>query len=628
ELTPARRCIWWRQLLGSGPSDWGVGEREARSRLFECALTCDQLNFGELASLELAGRRYQLLEERCARMLVSATAGGDSGHLDSDRFFVGEEGRHGRALAALALETWISQKLSEESAVLKGRRKAKEERQLARSTDVTPGASSGPSDDKPPKNPRKKGEGLDWARDLLPLPSGRCQADLLEGLSPAGLGVSRCADRRRSRRWAAGAWLQDGVATLNALGGRGEVWGPKVMPCAIQRQAVANLARAYYSVPPPPDDLTTSGAWSALRGCGSGHACDGVVAGEFATYQRGRLALPAVGNQAIDLVGCLPDHYQKLLEDSGRAIRLPAACTTDSAAKADELDIAMDPILARSPSKFAEFLNSAYESGVVEPATEVRNFVGVFFVRKKDGSLRIIFDPRKTNAQFAPPDGLWVNEGDVENCYDHFLLPVDLRADFALPAVPRRAVPRRLRGLFPAGAERVHFQVRVVPMGWGWAVALVQAANAELLRLGPLGSRRWICNRRCAPAVAGREPAALPRIDIFASLGAEKETVQVDGDSMERRLRGRGLATRDVSGPQVDVDLPGFHVDGEKRAIHIAPKRFWRLALSLVLSLLSASYVFIGKCYARRVRLWPSARRELSWMRALLPLVWADLRGA
>eukprot|EP00959_Pyramimonas_sp_CCMP1952_P034119 715177-Pyramimonas_sp.AAC.1 len=63
-------------------------------------------------------------------------------------------------------------------------------------------------------------------------------------------------------------------------------------------------------------------------------------------------------------------------------------------------------------------------------------------------------------------------------------------------------------------------------MGWGWAVALVQAANAELLRLGPLGSRRWICNRRCAPAVAGREPAALPRIDIFASLGAEKETVQ------------------------------------------------------------------------------------------------------
>ncbi|CAK0812042.1 unnamed protein product, partial [Prorocentrum cordatum] len=473
------------------------------------------------------------------------------------------------------------------------------------------------------------------------------------------------------------ARLQDGISTLNVLGGRGEEWGPKVLPGAIQRQALASLARAYFAVPPPPDDLTASGAWSALRGCGSGYAVAGVVAGEFATYQRGRLALPAVGNQAIDLVSCLPDHYQKLLEDSGRAIRLPAVCTKDVAAEVDELGPAMDPILARSPSKYAEFLMSAFESGVVEPATEVRSFVGVFFVRKKDGSLRIIFDPRKTNSQFVPPDSvalaspealgdlelpagqrLWVSEGDAENCYYQFLLPDDLRADFVLPAVPRKLLPRSLRRLFPPGHDFVHFQVRVVPMGWSWAVALAQAANGELLRADPQGARRWICTRRCAPAVAGREPAALLYIDNFASLGTVKETVQLDGDSMERQLRGRGLTTHDFSGPQVDVDLLGFHVDGVKGAIHIAPKRFWRLVLSLdyilkhplltgaelerlighltyvlllrreVLSLLSASYVFVGKCYSRRVRLWPSARRELTWVRALLPLVWADLRGA
>ncbi|CAK0817574.1 unnamed protein product, partial [Prorocentrum cordatum] len=595
ELTPVRRHFWWRQLLGLGPSDWGVGEHESLSRLFEYALTYDQLNFGELASL-------------CARVLIAATAGGDSGHLDNDWLFMGQEGRHGRALVAPALESWISQKLSEESAVLKERRKAKEGRQLARSTE---------------------------------------------------------------------AWLQDGISTLNVLGGRGEEWGPKVLPGAIQRQAVASLARAYFAVPPPPDDLAASGAWSALRGCGPGYAVAGVVAGEFATYQRGRLALPAVGNQAIDLVSCLPDHYQKLLEDSGRAIRLPAVCTRGAAAEVDGLGLAMDPILARSPSKYAEFLMSACESGVVEPATEVRSFVGVFFVRKKDGSLRIIFDPRRTNSQFVPPDSvalaspealgdlelpagqrLWVSEGDVENCYYQFLLPDDLRADFVLPAVPGKLLPRSLRRLFPPGNDFVHFQVRVVPMGWSWAVALVQAANEELLRAGPQGARRWICNRRCAPAVAGREPAALLYIDNFASRGTVKEAVQLDGDSMERQLRGRGLSTRDISGPQVDVGLLGFHVDGVKGAIHIAPKRFWRLVMSLdyilkhpiltgaelerlighltyvlllrreVLSLLSASYVFVSKCYARRVRLWPSVRRELTWMRALLPLVWADLRGA
>eukprot|EP00959_Pyramimonas_sp_CCMP1952_P092920 1944426-Pyramimonas_sp.AAC.1 len=68
---------------------------------------------------------------------------------------MGEEGRHGRALVAPALESCIAQKLSDESAVLKGRRKAKEERQLARSTDVAPGVGSGKNDEKPPRRPKK-----------------------------------------------------------------------------------------------------------------------------------------------------------------------------------------------------------------------------------------------------------------------------------------------------------------------------------------------------------------------------------------------------------------------------------------------------------------------------------------
>ena len=74
-----------------------------------------------------------------------------------------------------------------------------------------------------------------------------------------------------------------------------------------------------------------------------------------ATCQRGRLALPEVGAKAIDFVECLPDHYQKLLEDSGRALRLPAASADASAAEVDGLEPAMDPILSWSPGKFAEF---------------------------------------------------------------------------------------------------------------------------------------------------------------------------------------------------------------------------------------------------------------------------------
>ena len=95
-------------------------------------------------------------------MLVQATAGGDNAHLDNDRLFMGEERRHGRALVAPALEAWVSQKLSEESAVLKERRKANEERRLARSTEITPTGAAGTeqNETKPPKrSPKKSGQG-------------------------------------------------------------------------------------------------------------------------------------------------------------------------------------------------------------------------------------------------------------------------------------------------------------------------------------------------------------------------------------------------------------------------------------------------------------------------------------
>eukprot|EP00959_Pyramimonas_sp_CCMP1952_P229434 4797066-Pyramimonas_sp.AAC.1 len=92
-------------------------------------------------------------------------------------------------------------------------------------------------------------------------------------------------------------------------------------------------------------------------------------------------------------------------------------------------------------------------------------------------------------------------------------------------------------------------------MGWSWAVALVQAANAEQLKTGPWGARRWLCNRRCAPSVAAREPAALLYIDNFAALGTDKAAVARDGDAMEASLRGLGLSTHAVSGPQLEVDL-------------------------------------------------------------------------
>ena len=171
--------------------------------------------------------------------------------------------------------------------------------------------------------------------------------------------------------------------------------------------------------------------------------------------------------------------------------------------------------------------------------------------------------------------------GGVEKCYYQFLLPADFQADFALPAIPQRRLPVRLQALFPRGAESVHLQVQVAPMGRNWAVALVQAANSEQLKTGPCGDRRRLCNRRCAPSVAADDPVNLLCIDNFASLGTDKASVARDGQAMEAAQRGRGLATHDLSGPEMVGDLLGFRIDGQKGAIRISPQCFWRLVLAL-----------------------------------------------
>ncbi len=45
-----------------------------------------------------------------------------------------------------------------------------------------------------------------------------------------------------------------------------------------------------------------------------------------------------------------------------------------------------------------------------------------------------------------------------------------------------------------------------------------------------------------------------------------------------------------------------------------------------LLAIIEKCYVYVQRPYGRRQPLWPSVRRELSWLRALLPVAVADMR--
>ena len=100
----------------------------------ELGITYDQLNCSELGIFELMARRFQLLEERYARQLLESEMGKAAEDLGFEQaLFMGADRSRGRALIAPALEEWVASKLKDEAAILKERRKGREERQLARS---------------------------------------------------------------------------------------------------------------------------------------------------------------------------------------------------------------------------------------------------------------------------------------------------------------------------------------------------------------------------------------------------------------------------------------------------------------------------------------------------------------
>ena len=126
---------------------------------------------------------------------------------------------------------------------------------------------------------------------------------------------------------------------------------------------------------------------------------------------------------------------------------------------------------------------------------------GAFFVARKDNKLRLIFDTRASNFYFEdmpftqlgspealsemvlePGGALHIYDGDVEVCFYRYELEPPLRRFFGLPPCQDKFLPPRLRAAAAAaGIDSPRFRVRVVPMGWSWAVHLIQAAHMEVL---------------------------------------------------------------------------------------------------------------------------------------------------
>ncbi|CAK0874888.1 unnamed protein product [Prorocentrum cordatum] len=662
-MAPVPRHHWWRQALGATTSDPGIDEHLFLSECIQHGLQYDQLNICNLACFESMARRYQLWEERYQERIRASTEGSVAAGLAAERhLFLGGDRAKGYALISPELERWVAKRMEEQAAVLKERRKGREERALAAAATGGGGGGGGAgqplgADHKKKLKDNKKGK--DWQtgtpgaglaadpRDLLPLPAPTSPV-LRQG---DALGLE---------------WFSAGLQTLNEMGGRGAVrrTGAASGP---QTDALERLRSSYATVPSCPSDLTADSATRAVIGSDPGYGFDDMASGKYASYQRGKVSLPRVASGAVELAAALPEGPRSLLMGESGTLLMRGSTSSSSLAK-----LAFDRRLASNPRTYGKFLADLLERDMLEVGTSFSQ-VAPFFVYKKDGALRLIFDTRASNTEFAEPDyvplaaaqalgnielqaggRLFVAQGDVTCCFYQFLLPVHLREAFGLPPVPWAALPlaaRRLVGAPPPDGL-VRLRLRVVPMGWSWAVYFIQHAMMEILRpCAP--ADRWLAQYVPREPVCPGSGTSLIYIDNFAALGTSPTEANA---RLEQMLGAVAAAGVDAAPEPAGAPLLGFELDPTGTQWRPTARKFWKVALALrtlgwgrqrrtgrqiaravghasaimllrpeMLSIFSAVYVFADRYFGQPARVWASVRRELRAAWALLPLAVADM---
>lgn len=124
--TPLQWHALWKSNGRLQDTELTVLHNESGFRVLETSLCYDQLNAGSSAALELVCRQIQIAEDKLSHRFEDSNS-----DTHSDYYLMSGAQSRSQLCICPELKTWISGEMQKESAVLKERRKAREERHLA-----------------------------------------------------------------------------------------------------------------------------------------------------------------------------------------------------------------------------------------------------------------------------------------------------------------------------------------------------------------------------------------------------------------------------------------------------------------------------------------------------------------
>jgi hypothetical protein len=167
---------------------------------------------------------------------------------------------------------------------------------------------------------------------------------------------------------------------------------------------------------------------------------------------------------------------------------------------------------------------------------------------------------------------------------------------------------------------------------------------------------RFLADHHPPPDLSDPRPVVLVYADNGFHLGLDSSAVDLQRKKVEAYLNSLGIDTHEEGEAGTYVQALGVIIDGVKGVVQPTPERLTKVRNALVplirgrpttgaelehvlghvltiallqgftLSFLVHTYVFVRQSYQTRTRLWPSVRRELMHLRAVLPLCRAYLR--
>jgi hypothetical protein len=322
-------------------------------------------------------------------------------------------------------------------------------------------------------------------RDLLPMP--------LMALEEApSTSLSRGTRQRVLKRMRHSEACNDAVKALNWMAGFESVASSQRVSATqfAARQHISSVLVDSKVVDPCMD---TDEAVRTLLGQGPSYT--GSDAANIASYDPELLSVPGAGDRPVSLTHhlpvdartCLVDFEQHLLVSDDEWGRI---CETEG-----PMPVYMDPILKHDKSKCYEFVGRLTAAGLLSFSTHICSRVGLFFVKKKNGKIRLVIDCRATNRRFKrcpylpmgtgaswtelvidPHVDAYFSSSDIKDYFYECEIPDKLRPYFALPDIPisvarRFSVDPDMTRMLYSLDDSVYVApvLKVLPMGWTWS---------------------------------------------------------------------------------------------------------------------------------------------------------------